>query len=77
ILFGIVYLWLGDVGLGLLLLTTLVSVSLTSALMGTVIPLVLNRTRIDPAIATGPFITVLSDIIGLVIYLAYATFYLA
>lgn len=77
ILFGIVYLWLGDVGLGLLLLTTLVSVSLTSALMGTVIPLALNRTRIDPAIATGPFITVLSDIVGLVIYLAYATFYLS
>lgn len=77
ILFGIVYVWLGDVGLGLLLLATLVSVSLTSALMGTVIPLVLNRTKIDPAIATGPFITVLSDIIGLVIYLAYATFYLS
>jgi len=77
LLFGVVYVWLGDVGLGVLLLATLVSVSLTSALMGTVIPLVLNRLRIDPAIATGPFITVLSDIIGLVIYLAYATIYVS
>ncbi len=56
-----------------LLLTLTVSISLfvvivTAALFGTLIPLLLHKLRIDPALATGPFITTLNDITGLVIY---------
>lgn len=43
-----------------------------ASLFGTVIPLVLNRFKIDPALATGPFITTTNDILGLSIYLAIA-----
>jgi magnesium transporter len=32
------------------------------------VPLVLNRYKIDPALATGPFITTMNDIFGLFIY---------
>jgi magnesium transporter len=39
-----------------------------AALFGTLIPLLLNKLRIDPALATGPFITTMNDIMGLVIY---------
>jgi magnesium transporter len=39
-----------------------------AALFGTTIPLLLNRAKIDPALATGPFITTLNDIMGLMIY---------
>ncbi len=54
-------------------LTFSVSISLFiviifASFFGTVIPLVLNRFKIDPAVATGPFITTMNDICGLLIY---------
>ena len=52
-------------------------VILIAASLGTSIPLVLDRLQIDPAIATGPFITTSSDIISLVVFFLLATsFYL-
>ena len=46
----------------------LVAVILFAALFGTFVPLTLDRLKIDPALATGPFITTANDIIGLIIY---------
>ena len=46
----------------------LVAVILFAALFGTFVPLTLDRFNIDPALATGPFITTANDIIGLIIY---------
>ena len=43
-------------------------VIITAAIFGTLIPLLLHKFRIDPALATGPFITTMNDITGLVIY---------
>lgn len=48
---------------------SLFAVILFASLFGTFIPLTLNRFKIDPALATGPFITTLNDIVGLAIYL--------
>lgn len=39
-----------------------------SSLFGTFIPLALNKLKLDPALATGPFITTMNDIVGLAIY---------
>jgi magnesium transporter len=39
-----------------------------AAVFGTLIPLLLHRIKIDPALATGPFITTMNDIMGLFIY---------
>jgi magnesium transporter len=47
----------------------LFAVILFASLFGTFIPLALNRYKIDPALATGPFITTMNDIVGLAIYL--------
>jgi len=47
----------------------LFSVILFASVFGTFIPLALNRFKIDPALATGPFITTINDITGLFIYL--------
>ncbi len=47
----------------------LFSVIIFASLFGTFIPLLLDRVKIDPALATGPFITTLNDIMGLFIYL--------
>jgi magnesium transporter len=48
----------------------LLCVIVFAALFGTFIPLMLNQYKIDPALATGPFITTVNDIIGLMIYFA-------
>jgi magnesium transporter len=58
-------------------LTLTVSIALFSVLVfatvfGTFIPLLLNKFKIDPAIATGPFITTSNDIIGLLAYMLIA-----
>jgi magnesium transporter len=48
---------------------SLIAVILFASLFGTFVPMVLNRFKIDPALATGPFITTCNDIVGLAIYL--------
>ena len=47
---------------------SLLSVIIFAALFGTFIPLILERYDVDPALATGPFITTINDILGLIIY---------
>jgi magnesium transporter len=46
----------------------LITVIVFASVLGTFIPLVLNKMKIDPAIATGPFITTTNDLLGLAIY---------
>lgn len=49
-------------------------VSMTSsAVVGSAIPLILTKIKVDPAVASGPFITTLNDIIAIVIYYSLAT----
>ena len=47
---------------------SLLAVIIFAAFFGTFVPLVLNKYKIDPALATGPFITTINDIFGLLIY---------
>ncbi|MEE2700243.1 MAG: magnesium transporter [Bacteroidota bacterium] len=47
---------------------SLLAVIIFAALFGTVIPLTLENYNIDPALATGPFITTVNDVLGLFIY---------
>lgn len=50
------------VGISLLL------VIMVAALVGTFVPIILDKYKIDPALATGPFITTMNDILGLFVY---------
>ena len=45
-----------------------------AGLFGTFIPLMLNKYNIDPALATGPFITTTNDVVGLLIYFGIGHF---
>ena len=47
---------------------SIMAVIIFAALFGTFVPLALNKYKIDPALATGPFITTVNDILGLFIY---------
>ncbi|MBE6307053.1 MAG: magnesium transporter [Bacteroidales bacterium] len=48
---------------------SLLAVVLFASIFGTIVPLTLEKFKIDPALATGPFITITSDIIGVLIYM--------
>ena len=54
--------------LGFIVSISLFVVIVFAGVMGTVIPLILDKYDIDPALATGPFITTLNDVLGLFIY---------
>jgi len=51
---------------------SLFSVIIIAALFGTTIPLLLDKYKFDPALATGPFITTANDVIGLIVYFIVA-----
>jgi len=58
--------------LGITVTVALLSVIVTASVLGTFIPMTLNRYGIDPALATGPFITTSNDICGILIYFSIA-----
>lgn len=63
-----------DVGyeVGLTVSVSLISVIVIASLIGTFVPILLNKFGIDPALATGPFITTSNDICGILIYFSIA-----
>jgi magnesium transporter len=67
LIFGIAYLF-NNIDLAFVVSISLFTVIVFAAIFGTMIPLVLNRYKIDPALASGPFITTLNDVLGLFIY---------
>jgi len=67
LIFGIAYLF-NDIRLAIVVTISLFTVIVFAAVFGTTIPLILNRYKIDPALASGPFITTLNDVLGLFIY---------
>jgi magnesium transporter len=50
----------------------LLSVIIFASIIGTLIPLILERFKVDPALATGPFITTTNDLVGLFLYFTIA-----
>ena len=57
-----------DIKLCIIVSISLLAVIVFAALFGTFIPITLKKYNIDPALATGPFITTINDILGLFIY---------
>ena len=72
LVFVAAWLWWGDLRLGVVVGTSMLSVVLISTSVGAFVPLALNRLRIDPALATGPFVTTSNDILGILIYMSMA-----
>ncbi len=66
-LFSFAY-FFNEIRLALVVSISLLTVIIFAAIFGTMIPLILNRYKIDPALATGPFVTTSNDVLGLFIY---------
>ncbi|MCK4537221.1 MAG: magnesium transporter [Candidatus Krumholzibacteria bacterium] len=76
VLLVMVMLWQQNVRLGMLLGLCMFIIICWATMMGVLIPLLLKRANIDPALATGPFITTVNDIVGILVYLGIATIFL-
>lgn len=63
IIFGLYFLMGGEMQLGITISISLFLVVVIAAVLGALIPLLLDRVKIDPALATGPFITTANDIL--------------
>lgn len=70
--FGLIILINKDQALAMTVSFALFSVVLLASFMGTVTPLVLNRLGVNPALASGPFITTTNDLLGLAVYFSVA-----
>lgn len=66
-------LWQGDPRLGAVVGISLFAGMIVAGITGTFYPLVLRRLRVDPAIASGPFVTVSNDVLNLLIYFTVAS----
>lgn len=60
---------LGDRAITASVSLSLFTVVMFASIFGTIVPLLLDKMKIDPALATGPFITISNDIIGMLIYM--------
>ena len=65
--------WFGIADLGLVMGLAMICVLAAAALGGIAIPLLLSRLGVDPAIASGPFVTTITDVIGFFAFLGIAT----
>jgi len=72
LLFGYTWIWHGSILTSIAISISLFVVIIFAGIIGTFIPLFLDRRNIDPAIATGPFITTSNDILGILIYFMIA-----
>lgn len=57
-----------DFIIGFAVAISLIMVNIIASLIGTFVPFILDRFKINPALATGPFITTGNDIVGILIY---------
>jgi magnesium transporter len=65
--------WFGPPGLGFVIAIALMANLLAAALAGVLIPIGLEKAKIDPALASGPFVTTATDLVGFFAFLGVAT----
>ncbi len=75
ILTGVGWAW-HQAFLGMVVGASLIIAFLVSTSMATIMPIILKRMGVDPAVAAGPFVTTANDITGITIYLTLATVFL-
>ena len=72
----IAYLWYGNIGLGLVMAFAIVANLVAGALAGALIPVILKRMSIDPALAGGVVLTTVTDVIGILAFIGLASYLL-
>ena len=73
---GVGILWFGTFALGYVIALAMVINLVVAGLAGTLIPVVLDRLKIDPALASGAFVTTVTDVVGFFAFLGLASWIL-
>ena len=76
VLATIAYAWYGSIGLGLVMAFAILANLLAGALAGALIPVILKRMSIDPALAGGVVLTTVTDVIGILAFVGVASYLL-
>ena len=72
----IVQLWFNDVQLSLIISISMVLTMIVAGLFGILVPVTLNKMKIDPAISSSVFVTTITDVIGFVSFLGVGAYFL-
>jgi len=75
-LFGVAMIFSGEVRIGLAVSLAIGAAMTMAAVLGTLLPMLFQRIEVDPAVASGPFITTTIDILGTFIYFVLASIFL-
>lgn len=73
IMAGVVALWFGVPMLALVIALAMVATLASAALSGIVLPVLLDKAGVDPALASGPFVTTVTDVVGFFAFLGLAS----
>ena len=77
IIAGVVaWIWFKDAGVGMVIAIAMIANLVVAGLAGTAIPILLNRAKVDPAIASSVFLTTVTDVIGFLVFLGLGTWLL-
>ncbi len=72
----IAWVWSGDGAIGLVMAAAMIVTMIVAGLVGTAIPIGLSRTGIDPAVASGVFLTTITDVVAFLAFLGLAAWFL-
>lgn len=72
----IAWVWFGEWRIGAIIATAIVANLTAACFSGTVIPLSLNRLKVDPAVSSGVFLTTVTDVLGFFVFLGLAAIFL-
>ena len=72
----IVQLWFNDIQLSLIISISMVLTMIVAGLFGILVPVTLNKMKIDPAISSSVFVTTITDVIGFVSFLGVGAYFL-
>jgi len=72
----IAYFWYGNPGLGIVMAIAIIINLVAGALAGALIPVILKRMSIDPALAGGVVLTTVTDVIGILAFIGLASYLL-
>ena len=70
------WVWFGSVQIAVVLAAAMIANLLVAGLAGILIPVVLDRLKLDPALASGTFVTTVTDVMGFFAFLGLATWVL-
>lgn len=76
IMAGVVFLWFGSGKLGAVIAAAIIINLFVAALVGILVPLIFDRLELDPAPASGVFVTMMTDCVGFFAFLGLATIFL-